>query len=83
MRAQKHALYHSAVIDRREFIQSVALAAAVTVEAEAQTGTPIAEFTRDGVDWKVYEDLSTRDGALTFVPVRGTQRAVSAWRSRI
>src|SRR5262249_25217456 len=64
---------------RREFIQSVALAAAVSVEAEAQSSaeSPIAEFTLNNVSWKVYEDLSTRDGAIRFVPAHGSARSLA------
>jgi hypothetical protein len=66
-------------MDRREFIQSVALAAAVSMEAEAQSSaeSPIAEFTLNNVSWKVYEDLSTRDGAIRFVPAHGSARTLA------
>jgi hypothetical protein len=65
-------------MDRREFIQNVALAAAVTVEADPQTApTPVAEFTRDGIAWKVYEDLTTREGSIRFVPPHGPERVLT------
>ncbi len=61
-------------MDRREFLQAMAAASAVSLAparaAIADPGTLICEF--DG--HKVYEDLSTRDGAITIVPATGTPR---------
>jgi|SRR5579871_3878957 len=64
---------------RREFLQSVALAAAVSTGAEAadENDSPIAEFSLNGENWKVYEDLKTRDGAITFVSSKGVKRVLS------
>jgi len=80
-------------MDRRTFLQSVAVTAAgldLLSNAEAlQTPTPrarktishspvsiegctlVSEFQNEGVSWKVYEDLRTRDGALIFVSSSG------------
>jgi hypothetical protein len=71
---------------RREFFQSLAWTAAVAqalpLEA-AQSETPDvsahtlqAEFPYNNVAWKVYEDLSKREGALTFVPASGPARVL-------
>jgi hypothetical protein len=38
--------------------------------------TPLATFTRMGETWKVYEDLNTRDGVVTFVSSGGTARVL-------
>src|SRR5215471_1648486 len=35
--------------------------------------TLISQFTLDGTEWKVYEDLRTRDGDITFVSPRGAR----------
>ena len=35
--------------------------------------TLICKFTSDGYDWKVYEDLRTREGAITFVSSQGAR----------
>ena len=71
-------------MDRREFFQRMALTAAaqaLPVEALAtpeQAGMPDitghtlhCEFQYNNTSWKVYEDLSKRDGSITFVPARG------------
>jgi hypothetical protein len=73
-------------MDRREFFQSLALTAAAAqalpLEA-AQSATPdIAnhtlqcEFQYNNTAWKVYEDLTRRDGSITFVPARGAARVL-------
>src|SRR5580704_9217438 len=73
-------------MDRREFFQSIALTTAVAqaLQSAAFADTPdIAghalqcEFSHGGTTWKVYEDLSKRDGALTFVPARGTAHVMT------
>ncbi|OFW20636.1 MAG: Tat pathway signal protein [Acidobacteria bacterium RIFCSPLOWO2_12_FULL_66_21] len=33
----------------------------------------VCEFSRRGIAWKVYEDLRTRDGAITFVSANGAR----------
>jgi len=38
--------------------------------------TLICTFNKDGDTWKVYEDLRTREGALTFVSSRGDSRVL-------
>ncbi|HLK69963.1 MAG TPA: hypothetical protein VKU19_41325 [Bryobacteraceae bacterium] len=38
--------------------------------------TQMAEFKFNGATWKVYEDLSKRDGSITFVPDRGSARVM-------
>ena len=77
-------------MDRREFFQRMALTAAaqaLPVEALAtpeQAGMPDitghtlhCEFQYNNTSWKVYEDLSKRDGSITFVPARGPARAMT------
>ncbi|MDR3703467.1 MAG: hypothetical protein P4L56_27710 [Candidatus Sulfopaludibacter sp.] len=72
-------------MDRREFFQSIALTTAVTqaLAAAEPADTPDTsdhtlqcEFQHNGTAWKVYEDLRTRDGSLTFVPARGAARVM-------
>src|SRR6266700_6036463 len=35
--------------------------------------TLVCEFTVDSLDWKVYEDLRQREGAITFLSSRGAR----------
>ena len=41
--------------------------------ADVTGHTLVSQFTLEGTEWKVYEDLRTRDGALTFVSPRGAR----------
>ena len=77
-------------MDRREFLQSVALTTAVAqalpaeaAEAPEQSTPPDTaghtlqcEFQYNNIAWKAYEDLSKRDGSITFVPARGVARVL-------
>ena len=67
-------------MDRREFFQSIALTGAV-VDALAAAAEPSetlqCEFQYSNTTWKVYEDLSKRDGSLTFVPAHGPARIMT------
>ncbi len=72
-------------MDRREFFQSIALTTAVTqaLAAAEQPDPPDTtdhtlqcEFSHNNTNWKVYEDLSIRDGSITFVPARGIARVM-------
>ena len=40
-------------------------------------GLARGEFQYNNTSWKVYEDLSKRDGAITFVPARGAARVMT------
>ena len=74
-------------MDRRKFIQTAALTAAIAQSsptAAAQTEvsdtsghTLLCEFQHNGLAWKVYEDLSRREGSITFVPARGAARVMT------
>ena len=69
-------------MDRRQFLQQVALAGAVAealpeqAAAQEPAAPPagetllVAEFTHANVSWKVYEDLSLQ-GSIKFVPAHG------------
>jgi len=79
-------------MDRREFLQSIALTTAVaqalpaeaadTPEVPEQSAPDTAghtlqcEFQYNNITWEVYEDLRKRDGSITFVPSRGTARVL-------
>jgi hypothetical protein len=39
--------------------------------------TFLCEFELHGTKWKVYEDLSTRDGSITFLSARGERRVLA------
>src|ERR1700744_401499 len=72
-------------MDRRSFLQNIAVSALATEaieslaaapqpqDAGASSGTLLAEF--DG--WKVHEDLATRDGAITFTGPRNQKRVLT------
>ncbi len=72
-------------MDRREFFQSLALTTAAAQLAVAdQSEVPVTqghtlqcEFQHNSAMWKVYEDLSKRDGSITFVPARGAARVMT------
>jgi len=73
-------------MDRRAFLlTNLAAGAAVSAaEPAPQTAAPDvaghtlqAEFQHEGVAWKVYEDLSRRDGSITFIPSRGNARVLT------
>src|ERR1035438_6551680 len=77
-------LYCLKIMDRREFFQSIALSTAVAQAAAEQSEVPDTtghalqcEFQHNNTTWKVYEDLSRRDGAITFVPARGAARVMT------
>jgi len=61
-------------MDRRKFLQALAATpvAAKLMPNSANAapfepvGSRVCEFTDHGVTWKVFEDLATRDGAITF-----------------
>jgi hypothetical protein len=44
--------------------------------ADLEGHTQICEFKLDSVTWKVFEDLRTRDGAITFVSPNGNGRVL-------
>jgi hypothetical protein len=78
-------------MDRREFFQGIAWTSAIaqTAAATAQAAPAPAEapdtaghtlqceFQHAGATWKVYEDLSRRDGPITFVSSRGAARVMT------
>lgn len=46
-------------------------------QASTEGHTLLCSFTRESESWKVYEDLRTRDGALTFVSAAGQARVLA------
>jgi hypothetical protein len=78
------------MMNRRRFIQTAAASAGfaylprrparVAAPAPAAPDTAghtlVCEFKSGTVTWKVYEDLRTREGVLTFVPSRGAARVL-------
>ncbi len=48
-------------------------AAAPALRPDVSGHTEMAHFTLNGVAWKVYEDLRTRDGAVTFISASGSR----------
>ncbi|MGH7946922.1 MAG: Tat pathway signal protein, partial [Opitutaceae bacterium] len=51
-------------------------ASAAPATSSTEGHTLISEFSFRGAQWKVYEDLRTRDGAITFVSARGDRRVM-------
>jgi hypothetical protein len=87
-------------MDRREFLQNLAAAAASIDALSAASpgahvpdapGSPAPQATEPGIEghtllcefmyrdaaWKVYEDLRTRDGAITFLSSAGAKRVLT------
>jgi hypothetical protein len=76
-------------MNRRRFLQNLAVTGAAletaAAEREPQSVEPanleghtlLSDFSLDSVSWKVYEDLRTRDGVITFVSSRGATRVLS------
>jgi hypothetical protein len=68
-------------MDRRRFVQTLALTTAVSTQASGAqpepADTPVAEFRLDSASWKVYEDLSTREGSIRFVSSTGVTRVLA------
>jgi hypothetical protein len=73
---------------RRHFLQTVTAAPAAALapssDAEPEQTTPSTEgfslagqFTLDGENWKVYEDLRTLDGPIVFLSAGGKSKALS------
>jgi hypothetical protein len=73
-------------MNRRRFLQNLAVTGAALETAGAGPEPPqsteplnleghtvLSEFRLEGVAWKVYEDLRSRDGAITFVSAKGTR----------
>jgi hypothetical protein len=88
---------NSVGVDRRRFLQNLAVTAAAVntlpAVAEAAQARPasraaraaivdveghtlVCEFTQDGAAWKVFEDLRTREGVITFVSSTGASRVM-------
>src|SRR5882724_3172256 len=73
-------------MQRRRFLQQLAGAtAAIEIAPEldaADRQEPLAghtvqgEFRLGSDSWKVYEDLTTRDGSITFVSLQGVRRTL-------
>lgn len=51
-------------------------ALASTDDAQIDGHTLLATFTRKDEEWKVYEDLRTRDGVITFLSSKGSARVL-------
>jgi hypothetical protein len=45
-------------------------------KADVEGHTLVSEFKLDNASWKVYEDLRTRDGVLTFISSRGEAKVL-------
>ncbi len=54
-----------------------ALGTVAAGEADVAGHTLMCTFTRKGETWKVYEDLRTRDGNITFISAQGLARVLT------
>src|ERR1700722_5404646 len=54
-----------------------ALGTVAAGEADVAGHTLMCTFTRKGETWKVYEDLRTRDGNITFISAQGLARGLT------
>jgi hypothetical protein len=77
------ALSSESQFDRRRFLRGLALTAAgleyvsslkldAASESDMEGHTLICEFQIEAATWKVYEDLRSRNGGITFVAPRPT-----------
>jgi hypothetical protein len=71
-------------VNRRRFIQNLAVTAAAAEALEAFEPPPQEPASTDGYTliaeldgWKVHEDLRTRDGSIVFTGPRGVQRVIT------
>ena len=53
------------------------LATMASSEVDIEGHTLVSGFEMEGITWKVYEDLRTRDGSITFVSSQGGARVVT------
>jgi hypothetical protein len=53
------------------------LSSGASAAASVAGHTLISEFSLHGAQWQAYEDLSARDGVITFVSARGEKRVLS------
>ncbi len=53
------------------------LAPVSSSDIDIEGHTLVCEFRMDAITWKVYEDLRTRDGSITFVSSRGGARVLT------
>jgi hypothetical protein len=77
-------------MDQRHFLRTLAVAVAciIAFSSSGLAARPqaagsmeghdlVCEFKLDGVLWKVYEDLRTREGAMTFISATGGRRILT------
>ncbi len=67
---------NSQPIARGKILQAVRTALVPLAKADVEGHTLVCEFNLNSIAWKVYEDLRTREGAITFVSSQGA-RALS------
>ena len=56
--------------------RELGLASAPDSDINIEGHTLVCEFKMDATSWKVYEDLRTRDGSITFISSRGGKRVL-------
>ena len=64
---------HSQASARSQILQALNAALMPVAKVEIEGHTLICEFNLNSSTWKVYEDLRTPDGAITFVSSQGAQ----------
>lgn len=76
-------LQNAAVASAAVSLSRTSTPAAVSIPEPIQTTPPdvqghtlVGEFKLENTSWKVYEDLRTRDGVLTFISARGESRVL-------
>lgn len=75
------AKYLPGTVTHNEAAENLATEATDTVESPSRTldiegHTQVCEFKIGSIDWKVFEDLRARDGAITFLSSDGRSRAL-------
>jgi hypothetical protein len=66
----------SGISAKAEAVATIASEPAPMAVSDIEGHTLICSFNIDSVSWKVYEDLRTRDGVLTFISSRGEARVL-------
>ena len=64
---------NSQPIARGKILQAVRTALVPVAKADVEGHTLVCEFNLNSIAWKVYEDLRTRDGPITFVSSHGAR----------
>ncbi|MFZ0214005.1 MAG: hypothetical protein WBE20_13535 [Candidatus Acidiferrales bacterium] len=66
----------AAIIESEKIPSNNAAVSVAPPTPNVEGHTQLCEFKVDGINWKVFEDLRTRDGAITFISSNGNSRVL-------